>query len=657
MSNCPDLCTAAKCEELERRIEELENKLELHILANINANSNLAHTYYPEIDHQLKIVQLEDEVRIFSDIYLEGTFAGSDSIIQLPFVTKKEFNDHVLTQVNADNDLAHTYNPEIDNNLSAIVNDNNITVVSDIYLEGKQATAQTEIPFNNFESNLKIDGTVTGKTLLLSIADGNSSDTAEIPLFFVLQDDFDEHLKLDIPKAHNYEPVEPIVNVNANILDDTLFIDVAVNDSSDVATIELPVFEPIVSVNANILNDTLFIDVAVNDSNDVATVELPSIDIPDMNCDELETALKNGLDDLKRTVQQENDQNQARIDGLNFQLDLRTGEISDLVNQVLTELNQSFLDSFVVGGCQEKTVEVNGEENPATWGETEYTPINIPVAGAGIIGIAQLIKTINIQVSALHQDLCSAIPPNFNLKNTTPLTCLEDISSSIPTEEFLGTDTDFNHLLAEFQGEEPTPPESNTITLRKNLYQYLAYKLYLLQEQQINNFQLLCRTAENNQDVVSIVASDKVIPHVRGAVLILHFVTLDNYPKRSRNSSYRPVQIPAARKPIPNQPAPYKWDEDFKDLYWIQGNQYAELRFEENYKPVSGWFESETAANEYFDKVLTLTTATEINRVISKHKTPKTNIPVRTTRPYRVFICELNSQGQNQCLAKYYPQE
>lgn len=685
MSNCPDLCTAAKCEELERRIKDLESKLEQHILTQVNADNQLAHSYYPEIDHQLKIVQLENEVRIFSDIYLEGTFAGDNSVIDLPFVTKKEFSDHVLTQVNADSNLAHTYDPEIDNNLSVIVNENNITLVSDIFLEGKLANAQTEIPLNNFESNLKIDGTVTGKTLLLSIADGNSSDTAEIPLFFVLQDDFDEHLRLDIPEAHNYEPLvyvnaaiesntlfidvavndssdvatvelslfEPLVNVSLGIEENTLFVDVAVNDSSDTGTIELPVFEPLVYVNADILNDTLFIDVAVNDSSDVATVKLPIIDIPDMNCDELETALKNGLDDLTRIVKQENDQNQARIDGLGFQLDLRTGEISDLVNQVLNELNQSFIDSFIIGGCQEKTIEVEEEETPATWGEAEYKPNNIPVAGAGIMGIAELIKVINSQISALHKDLCSAIPPNFNLKNVTPLTCLNETATSIATEEFLKTDTDFNYLLTEFQGEEPTAPEPNSITLRKNLYQYLAYKLHLLQEQQINLFQITCN---NNQlDVVSIIANDKVVNRVSSTQLILHFVTLNNYPKRSRNSSYRPVQIPGARKPTEDEPEPYKWSEDFEDFYWIQGNQYAELRFEENYAPVSGWFESEEAANIYFAKVLTLTTATKANIVIPKHSDPKTNIPVRTTRPYRAFICELNQQGQNQCLAKYYP--
>ena len=150
------------------------------------------------------------------------------------------------------------------------------------------------------------------------------------------------------------------------------------------------------------------------------------------------------------------------------------------------------------------------------------------------------------------------------------------------------------------------------------------------------------------QDVVSIVASDRDARYIKSQVLILHFVTLDNYPKRAKNSAYRQVQIPAPKES-------YDWLEDFDSLRWYQGNLYAELHFQENYVPVSGFFENETRANQYFDAVLTLTTATQKDRVIYKHYSPNTNILVRETRPYRAFIKSVNELRQAVCHATYRP--
>ncbi len=123
---------------------------------------------------------------------------------------------------------------------------------------------------------------------------------------------------------------------------------------------------------------------------------------------------------------------------------------------------------------------------------------------------------------------------------------------------------------------------------------------------------------------------------------------MDNYPKRSSNSSYRPIQIPAPKDS-------YDWIADFQNLRWQQGNQYAELVVEGWKHGVSGWFASVDAADAFFDTVLNLTTAVEINRLYPIHKTPKTNIPVRETRPWRAFISEIDDQGNARTLTKYFP--
>lgn len=128
----------------------------------------------------------------------------------------------------------------------------------------------------------------------------------------------------------------------------------------------------------------------------------------------------------------------------------------------------------------------------------------------------------------------------------------------------------------------------------------------------------------------------------------MHFVSLDNYPKRQANSSYRQIQIPGAKDK-------YDWKENFKNLRWVQGNQYAEMSLVGYKSKVSGWFEDIDAADSYFDKVLSLTTAEQENRSYPKHLNPKANISKRVTRPYRAFIESVNDAGQAICHVKYVP--
>jgi hypothetical protein len=162
------------------------------------------------------------------------------------------------------------------------------------------------------------------------------------------------------------------------------------------------------------------------------------------------------------------------------------------------------------------------------------------------------------------------------------------------------------------------------------------------------NQKKLCSLNIDEPDVVSIVASPKVVTNVDGKVLILHFVTEANYPKRARGSNYRQIQIPGAK-------TEYIWELDFANLRWNQGNQYAELVLNEYRATVSGWFANQSAADTFFDAVLALTIGTEKNRKYPKHKFPRTDIQAQITRPYRAFIESINDQGQAVCHVKYVP--
>ena len=153
---------------------------------------------------------------------------------------------------------------------------------------------------------------------------------------------------------------------------------------------------------------------------------------------------------------------------------------------------------------------------------------------------------------------------------------------------------------------------------------------------------------ELEESTITIVASERDIARIEGDILILHFVTMDNYPKRKRGSNKRPIRIPAPK-------AEYDWDVDFKDIRWVQGNQYAKLKLEGYKQGISGWFKNADSANATFDRLMQLTTATEKGRNIPNHTNGRDDIVERETRPYRAWIACEETPGEGKTLTKYFP--
>ena len=153
-------------------------------------------------------------------------------------------------------------------------------------------------------------------------------------------------------------------------------------------------------------------------------------------------------------------------------------------------------------------------------------------------------------------------------------------------------------------------------------------------------------------ETVAIVASDRELTRINGRQLILHFVTEDNYPKRQRNSSYRPIQIPSPKNNL-------NWSS-FENIRWEQGNLYAELQLKTTtgivIKPsVSGFFLNKVSADLFFDSALTLTTLIENNRKYHESDNPQRNITQQTTRIYRAFITNVDRNGNAVCETKFVP--
>ena len=554
-NNCADLCTAAKCQELERRIEELETIINEHLIQKIP----YAHGWEGDCNIFLSLTG----TTLNAEIYIDNIGESSDSV-ELPFVTQADFDNHVGTLVNGNSSLAHTYVPEIDHNLSLAETNGQFTLTSRINLEGTPAEDSIVIPLNNFESNLVIDGTVTEKILLLSVADGNSQDTAEIPLPFVLQDDFDEHLRTDIPSAHDYNP---LIDVNVEIQENTLSVDVAIDDSSDTGTTELQL-DVFPSLNADLIENTLFIDVDINGNSDTTTVDLPfvtqnefnshkndaipdahnfnsNVDVTltwdeqdnltvrvilegigedessvviDMNLDEILNELgnvENKLTDIGESVTRENDQNQALLDDLKSQIDLKTGELQSAIESLLQDqISGSFEIGFSTPPKDDNDVITPiGYMEYQSSSTVSYNSLNEALSG------------LDQKLTALHQDICKSIElpfvlPNLLLKDCDNLGSIENLT----TEEIKAVNQDqanrltnalentqYNFLIPQIEDLLNNPSldfiPSNLIT-NIPFSQSTNFIDYLTNYQLLQNLKEICSNKSNTNKIYSILGGN-----------------------------------------------------------------------------------------------------------------------------------------------------
>ena len=391
-----------------------------------------------------------------------------------------------------------------------------------------------------------------------------------------------------------------------------------------------------------------------------------------VNCDNLSQEFQECCSQILSAINNLQSIITAELDDTTQQL---TNEIDNarnlLGNDILTvDTKVDNIEDYVtidIGGTvktnyQCKFAEDEGENVIPTYAQAEVTNVNLSTQNLkGLRGIEEYLKIISTNLESVYIDVCKAIDPilkitlddlyrycnNSGIERTDYPDTLEGEEQYLNAVQqyFAGllANSKYGYLIA-----NATPDNGNTlIAAPSNWITPIVSDLALIQGR-INNAAICDIKSSEPPDVVSIVASEKDLHRVKDKVLILHLVLLDVYPKRSNTDALWQMQIPAAKDN-------YDWLTDFEPLRRRHGNQYAELRFQENYVPVSGWFEDETAANAFFDAVLALTNASEDNRVISKHTMPKTAIPVFETRPYRAFIKSVNVQGQAICHAKYVP--
>jgi hypothetical protein len=322
-------------------------------------------------------------------------------------------------------------------------------------------------------------------------------------------------------------------------------------------------------------------------------------------------SLINQLDYRANLIEEDVEELKAISGSLINQLDYRANLIEEDVEEVKDLVSVPINGTIAAGSCQ--TVVLN--EN--TYSSYEPSAFGIPYSGNGLVGLQSALEAIDNKLTSIHTSTCQAIVPSWQVTFESLL-------------ELCGTPG----------GGEPETPVTIPLSwaVNKAVFNILKNQKTIQED--------LCEL-DTGGDVVSLLASDKFAPRVSSKVVVLHFVRLNDYPKRT-SGTYWQAQIPLAKNS-------YDWQNDFQSLRWYRGNVYAELRFVEPVNPVSGFFENETRANQYFDAVLNLTNATEDNRIITLHDNPKTNITQEITRPYRAFILEPQPNGKPLCLQKYIP--
>jgi hypothetical protein len=739
MSGCGDLCTAQQCQILEQKIDQLwdyvhylEDRLgaleQAHELLEAAFESHeqqdipQAHNYQPQVDVALAITGSnsgENGLKVFVKVDDQSdsetiTLPKYEPEVDVSLAANSEDNSlKVFVAVGDKNDsetitLPKPEEPEV--TVGVFDFGNNEFGIS-VQVGSKQAQDDFKITLSeqHVKSNLKLDGSFQSEVLTLSVADGESQDTATILIPLPEIPEAEKHVKsnlrlngsfqsevltltvadgesqdtatisIPLPEIPKYEPQ---VRVDSDIYKGKLAISVLVDDASGITIIDLPKYEPQVQVDADIYKGKLAISVLVDDASGIAIIDLPieqhkksnlrldgsfqsdvltltvtdgesqdtatiTIILPDMNCDNLEQGLKDCCEQLTNLIS-------GRFNNLDNQLANLENAINVEIKQVYDEITvdiTGLVDTDYACGFEYE----NGKPKP---GYPTASSSEITYTGKGFKGINESLQIVNANLRRMFDSVCESVQPPATLSFDDLYQYCDD--SGIERTDYpegnagkLAYENAIKAYLDSLLSESKYASLINSVNdnIILSAPQYWATNFladFSLIQSKINNRKLCNLNKKEETDVVSIVASPKYVTNVEGKVLILHFVTLDNYPKRSRGSNYRQIQIPGAKET-------YNWDVDFLNLTWLQGNQYAELELNEYRAKVSGWFASKGAADTFFDKVLNLTIGTEKNRRYPEQKYSRTDIAIADTRPYRAFIESINESGQAICHVKYVP--
>ncbi|MEM6613296.1 MAG: hypothetical protein AAF652_13770 [Cyanobacteria bacterium P01_C01_bin.72] len=570
------------------------------------------------------------------------------------FVTRTEYNallarlDELLYEIqlvqldltghkSLDVPQAHNYRPQFE----VVTELNNNELITAVVIEGESQNDVVELP-NSVVSNVTCD--------IFDQSDG--SYVVKIGV----NGEFDEDI-LTLPEPEQLDFT--ITEINLGQFDfeivlgeqlKTQTLNISVPDDNQP---ELTQSNLVLDAEYNEVNNVLTITIADGESSATARVLIDANVINDfggggnsVSCENFSQELTNCCADLSQEFQDCCGQLLSAI-ATNLQ------KIQELEQYVTIDISGSVCSDYSCDFPKDES-----EQPLLTYAEATLTKKEFE--GKGIAGLNERLKYLATNQDAIYKEICKAIDPItkiyrddlYQFCNNSGISRNDYPDTTEGTEQYTAA---VDIYLAELVSQSKYGPLINAAAESENgvlLSAPASYINGILADfaliQGRNNHQALCGISEAEPEVVTLIASEKELGRIEGKVLVLHFVTLDNYPKRTKGSNKRPIQIPAPKED-------YDWDTDFANIRWVQGNQYAKLKLKGYKQGITGWFQDAAAANSCFDQLLSLTTAEEQGRNIPDHTNGREDIPVRTSRPYRAFLSCEDVPGEPQTLITYHP--
>ena len=349
-------------------------------------------------------------------------------------------------------------------------------------------------------SNLAIDGSYENNFLNLTIADGNSQDTAQIPI------------EIDISNQ-----VENNVTTNLNI--DGIY-----------------------------QGDFLYITVADGISQDTATIFIDRTEInnfgggggDDMSCEGLTQELENCCGAMLNAMANLS----LQLTNTEFNLDQ---SINEVLNQVTIDVSSSVYSDYK---C-EFPLDDDDEIIP-TYAEATLVEKNFQ--GKGIAGINERLKFLAANQDAMYKEICKAVPPPVSIPLNQTLTSFCSEHQLQTVDDFESENDFFDYIqgqIAQLLGGSILSSLVKRLSfvpgagvggfaVDTTMHWATGWLIEKSRAEETQALETICEAiAELEGETITLVASESDLGRVEGNVLILHFVTEDNYPKRARGSNKR----------------------------------------------------------------------------------------------------------------------
>ena len=624
MANCENLCTAAKCEELENRIVVLENliiqlqneltDLTTEVTEHIDKPLSQSHTWdlyfdgslWYDVDYQ----DIHIGLNVYSDddTWLTGFYSYTT---WLPYVTVSEFAEHLNLSIPE----AHEYIPDVQVFVTEQNDGSSLIEVSIDEIYVGEALFNTEslgltITENNGEYDFEVSlGNKTANDTLNitnAINDNISNSINNLDFFF----------RIDELSNNDYDFVLTIGDrTRSQILDLPAF-----GGGGGGGTTEPPVITTSMSGYYDAIANNLNISTTVSGNTGSTIINLDEMTFPD---------IITKLDQI--------------LDAINFEV---TG---------IYEIGKT--DTSLLDADGNKKIDY-AEYKTLTEGQEGY--IDTSYVGNGFDGINQAFLALDKKITCLHKDLSKAIDPEMSIEVIAPTTCYDNVSRNDYTDE------EWDNLPVEIQAEieksvfdrfgdfisrNPILSEIAEPLLRS--VGSLAYKIpslpaffainfasnflihQLKDDAPLNCSYVKPQNLPTEIETVTIVASPEVQANIKDTVLVLDFTTVEAFPGLNEKKNKWRIQIPS---PI----ADINWNV-LKNIRWFRGGQYGKLKFKGRRNYTSGWFKDKNSGDAYFSYISNLTTLETENIIYSIHSNPKISpieIETRVYRGYKVFMGE-----------------